>query len=307
MAVRKLYDNGLLDLSAIDVYTRDGPMDRSSERPKHAKSPAKYKIIPPHQVLDSNECYPINTTGKRGVCVIVNMYRPHSCKDIAPIKKLFEKLNYEVIDFDNVKVDEFLSSVTDRSSPLSVYRRISDLKSDSFIFIISSHGNEDSVSFVDVKMKRESIIRYFQNDYCPALAGKPKLFFFQNCRGLEGLTDDLSSLEGEMADAQLKDSKTGKFSHVSNHQSDIVRFYASTHGTASFRDFDGTVFLQCLIEILEDPKKRRRSFNDIQPELCRKVCEKAGKMLNESHKIGCQTPQCETTLLRHYYFCHPHL
>ena len=300
----ELVDNGLLDNSTFNMCYADGPMEPLVKPKFYQESPVDSRI--PRLVLDNEECYPINKTGKRGVCVIVNEYRIHSCEDVLPIRRLFEDLNYEVIPFDNVKREEFISSVTG-SSYDSVHRRISDLKSDSFILILSSHGDEENVIFLDGKLTRESIIQYFLNDYCPALIGKPKLFFFQNCRGNEGMMDDLTNLEGLMSDAQLNHLRTRETPPVSNHQSDIVRFYASTQGAKSFRNDNGTFFLQCLIEILEDPKKKRRSFNDIQPELCRKVCEKAQIQLKENNLIGCQTPQCVTTLFRQYYFCHPHL
>ena len=300
----RLVDIGLLDISTIKVDYRDGPMNRFSTKSKfNPGSPVISKIVPPHLLLDSDKYYPINTTGKRGVCVIVNVYRDNSCRDVLPIQLLFEDLNYEVITFDNVKMNEFISSVTDH-----VYRRISDLKSDSFILILSSHGDEENIYFVDGKLNRESIIKYFLNDYCPYLAGKPKLFFFQNCRGKEGFfMEDLSNMESVMADAQLNHLKTRKISHVSDHQLDIARFYASTRGMAAYRDHNGTFFLQCLIEILKDPKKKRQSLNDIQPELCHKVYEKAQTLFKESDQIGGQIPQLETTLLKRYYFCHPHL
>ena len=307
---QKLFSNGLLKNIIIltKIHVREGQMDCSYPSPKfYPGSPIVSKILSPHLILDSEECYPINTTGKRGVCVIVNQYRPYSCRDIFPIKLLFENLNYEVIDFDNVKVNEFLDSVTDLSSSSSVYRRISDLKSDSFILILSSHGDEENVYFIDEKIPRESLIKYFLNDYCPYLIGKPKLFFFQNCRGKEGMMDNLNDIEWLMTDAKINPLKTRKLPPVSNRQSDMAQFYSSTQGTESFRDPNGTIFLQCLIEVLKDPKKKRRSLNDLQPELCRKVSEKAQILLRENDKIGCQTPQFETTLFKHYYFCHPHL
>ena len=56
---------------------------------------------------------------------------------------------------------------------------------DAFVGIVMTHGQKDNmIQGVDEKfVKTEAILENFNNRNCEALIGKPKLFFFQTCRG----------------------------------------------------------------------------------------------------------------------------
>ena len=238
--------------------------------------------------LDPDKCYPINPTGKRGICLLVNIFRKHSFLDVPPARQIFEGFNYEFRVFDNVTAQEYIESLQ------KVREEIEQLKSDSFIMIISSHGDENNVIFFDGKMiDRSDLVKEFSGDYCPSLIGKPKLFFFQNCRISEGNNEDISKFEPYMTDAAIPNPDYGKPSTIS--QSDILRIYATADGTVAYRDESGSVFLQTLYEILRDPVMKRLPINDIEINLRRMVHEKTGNQL----------PESTTSMMKTFYFCHP--
>ncbi len=62
---------------------------------------------------------------------------------------------------------------------------------DCFVLAILSHGIEGAIYGVDERVvKIEHITTYFEGRQCPTLAGKPKLFFLQACRGGNVCTQD---------------------------------------------------------------------------------------------------------------------
>ena len=66
-------------------------------------------------------------------------------------------------------------------------RELSKLNHSSFdcmIVAILSHGIDGAIYGIDEHLvKVEDIVRYFDGQNCPTMAGKPKLFFLQACRG----------------------------------------------------------------------------------------------------------------------------
>ena len=254
--------------------------------------------------LDSSTCYPINLTGKRGICLLVNIYRKNSFFDVPPARKIFEDLNYEVRVFDNVSVQEYIESLK------KIREEIEKLNSDSFILIFSSHGDQNTVLFADRKrLNRTALITEFAGDYCPCLVNKPKLFFFQNCRGQEGHTEDTSGLEQLMSDAESTDAappKTVSSKPSTTIPSDVLRLYATAEGTVAYRSDSGSIFLQALYEILSDTLLRCLPIGELEMELRRRVLNKSYSTLSEDHKIGAQLPESTTSLTKTFYFCHPH-
>ena len=244
--------------------------------------------------LDLDRCYPINITGKRGVCLLVNIYRKYSFLDVSPAKQIFEELNYEVRVFDNVTAQEYFESLK------KIREEIELLKSDSFIQIFSSHSDSNSVVFADEQRKdRADFITEFSGDICPCLIGKPKLFFFQNCREQKdhiSNTSDLGILETENFRIIHK-SKPSYMLPV-----DVLQFHATIDGAVAYRDERGSVFLQSLYGILRDHNIRCLPFGEIELELRRRVI-KATQSPFEIDKF--QIPETLSTLTKIFYFFQP--
>ena len=65
-------------------------------------------------------------------------------------------------------------------------------RSDAFVLIILSHGFEGGLIYGTdsdengLRVERDIVVQ-FNDRNCPALMGKPKMFFFNTCRGSESI------------------------------------------------------------------------------------------------------------------------
>ena len=119
-----------------------------------------------------------------GVCAIVNneMFSSHTKRvgtdiDEANLTQCFRLLGYSVEVYRNLTAHQI-------ESVFSYYRMCNHSKFDSFIVCILSHGEEGHVFGTDSKsVNLRSIVGQLNADSCQSLAGKPKIFFIQACRG----------------------------------------------------------------------------------------------------------------------------
>ncbi|XP_063447430.1 uncharacterized protein LOC134726961 isoform X2 [Mytilus trossulus] len=108
------------------------------------------------------------------------------------LKKIFKELGFKILSFEDQKADEMLKIATDIAKE-GVHE-----KSDCFVCVVSSHGNEEQTKSdthqaslereqeilgVDGKgIKTSDLIDIFSDNNCKGLCGKPKFFFIQACR-----------------------------------------------------------------------------------------------------------------------------
>ncbi|BHF81356.1 hypothetical protein SprV_0702448600 [Sparganum proliferum] len=139
-------------------------------------------------LMDPNEYYPM-ASPRRGICLIINSMtywhpkfqdRGGCDKDESRIEKVFRDLGFLVKLLRNLSSGEMkaqlkhLGTATDHSTY------------DCFVTVIMAHGGVGEIYGVDGSpFLLHEITAYFTADKCPTLAGKPKLFFIQACRGEE--------------------------------------------------------------------------------------------------------------------------
>jgi len=129
------------------------------------------------------------TSSPRGLALIINnvefdndmySYRKGGEVDSDNLEQLFTQLGFKVESHLNLGRNDttrLLMDFTDRPE---------HRKADMTIVCVLSHGTEhgkvaasDGLA-IDIEV---DILRRFNNDFCPALLGKPKFFVFQACRG----------------------------------------------------------------------------------------------------------------------------
>ncbi|XP_053222755.1 caspase-3-like [Podarcis raffonei] len=114
-----------------------------------------------------------------------------------------------------------------------------------FVSILSSHGEEGIIYDCEgqpVQLKR--IFQILEPERCHKLAGKPKIFFIQACRGVE--IDQGVWLQTDSGEAQ-----TECFSHYLSIPQDTAVMYSCSPGYASFINRWESMFLKALLDLLE--------------------------------------------------------
>jgi caspase 7 len=124
---------------------------------------------------------------KRGVALVINIRsydapnpfelkeRVWSVKDVENLKKTLNYLEFQVILCNNIAKSELEQVMREQS--LVNYKN-----SDCFLCVVMSHGNKEKIVTSDnQEISFEDIMAPIKS--CVSLENKPKLFFFQACRG----------------------------------------------------------------------------------------------------------------------------
>ncbi|XP_006129195.2 caspase-7-like [Pelodiscus sinensis] len=163
---------------------------------------------------------------------------------------------------------------------------------DYFVSILSSHGEEGAI--YDSEGQPVRLTRIFQllsPQRCPALAGKPKIFFIQACRG--------SAMdEGVQLDTDSAGTSDDSVSHYLSLPESTAVMFACSPGYVAFLNPMGSMFLQTLLEFLEG-EERQLELARLMTRINWKVafhCEAKGE--HEGYK---EMPCFVTNMVREVY------
>jgi hypothetical protein len=208
---------------------------------------------------------------KRGIALVINIRtydapnplklkeRVWSEQDVKNLKTTLEYLEFDLRFYENLKANEIRDQI----------QKLADedhSNSDCFLCVVMSHGNEDKIVTSDNKlMSFEEIMAPIKS--CKSLENKPKLFFFQACRGDNEMEnprvrsrsdsgESISSGEGNTDSAINSDSLDTKKKTRKNAESDLLVYNATlpkhyAYGTEK----DGTVFIKNVCQVLNDAYK----------------------------------------------------
>lgn len=193
------------------------------------------------------ECYNMNHKN-RGKCVIFNHEefeldfdkRDGSTMDADRLSKSFGKLGFDVevhLNFTHTEVIETIDKLS----------KIDHTDNDCICIIVLTHGLKgDLLCAKDVAYKSDKIWKPFTADRCTTLAGKPKLFFFQACRG-EGLDD------GVVLSPRSTTSTDSVTSYKIPTHADFLIAHSSAQNFYTWRNpTEGTWYIQCLCDVLDE-------------------------------------------------------
>ncbi|XP_041364306.1 uncharacterized protein LOC121379720 [Gigantopelta aegis] len=119
--------------------------------------------------------------------------RPGSNCDAKALEKMFKRLGFTIKRYNNLEAKQMVTKL----KKVAANRSFDHRKADCFACAILSHGNhvdtksdvfekrwDDVIFGVDgVLVSTKYLLDLFSDDACPELAGKPRLFFIQACRG----------------------------------------------------------------------------------------------------------------------------
>ena len=127
------------------------------------------------------------TSDPLGCCVIINIInfdgdeyeeRNDSFNDVCLIKTAFEALNFSVITYFDLKYEDIFFHLNEL-----INRKECD-HHDAFVLYIYSHGKNNGFITSDNKLiEFDDIIKFFSDKNCGKFSGKPKMIFFDCCRG----------------------------------------------------------------------------------------------------------------------------
>ncbi|VDN98815.1 unnamed protein product [Rodentolepis nana] len=238
-----------------------------------------------------------------------------------------------------VKVFRNLSSGEMQSELAYVGRKTDHSAYDAFVAVIMTHGGLGELYGVNGDaFPVHQLTLDFTAEKCPSLAGKPKLFFIQACRGddyqlgyavpangasegelsmhqgssslnpLQFRSSRLESNEAEDIDEEpaIAAAKLPKKQRLVPSFADFLLSYATLAGFKAQRDpQQGSIYIQTLCHYLELYGKSR-SLLDIVTSVHREVSEKvfreAESTDNDGGTIFQQTPEVRHTLTRRVQF-----
>ncbi|XP_077983419.1 caspase-7-like [Glandiceps talaboti] len=155
--------------------------------------------------------------------------------DAENVKSSFRRLGFDVTQNDDLTVHKMIAL-------LEKVSKDDHRDHDCIAIIILSHGEEDVVYGTDGYVEVDQLTSYFSEDNCPSLAGKPKLFFMQACRGYE--FDDGVIVKSDETDGVGIDSQS------LNLEKDFLMAYATVNGYYSWRNRAlGAWFIQALCDV----------------------------------------------------------
>uniref|UniRef100_A0A1I8I8W2 CASPASE_P20 domain-containing protein n=3 Tax=Macrostomum lignano TaxID=282301 RepID=A0A1I8I8W2_9PLAT len=189
---------------------------------------------------------------KRGLCLIFNQVtfdprtgqstRIGSDVDADNLERSFKQLGFSIMPFRDLSCEKIVSVIKETA-------RKDHSNYDCVAVVLLSHGENGAIYGSDGKIKMEKLFRLLRPDYCPTLAGKPKLFFIQACRGSE-YDKGCEVADGDNGTGRDEEDG-GKLSRIPL-ESDFLYFYSTPPGYYSWRnDIQGSWFIQQLCHVLQ--------------------------------------------------------
>uniref|UniRef100_A0A8C5SUI0 Caspase-3 n=1 Tax=Laticauda laticaudata TaxID=8630 RepID=A0A8C5SUI0_LATLA len=151
-----------------------------------------------------------------------------------------------------------------------------------FVSILSSHGEDGCIMDCQGQaLKLTRIYNILSSERCPHLAGKPKIFFIQACRG--NRFDDGIYLETDSAPEE------DCFSHYLSIPESTAVMFSCSPGYVSFSNQWESMFLKALLEVLEG-EERKLKVNKLMTWINWKVaflCEAKGTVYKGKKEMPC--------------------
>ncbi|KAH9518586.1 Caspase-3 [Bulinus truncatus] len=151
---------------------------------------------------------------------------------------------FKTMGFENIITLHDLTVVQMRDQ----LRKVASLDhSDSscFMCVILSHGEEGYVFGTDEKISIDQLVFPFKGHRCKSLAGKPKIFFIQACRGTE-LDPGVEILEGMETEMEEEVRRIPT-------EADFLMAYSVVPGYFAWRNSTrGSWFIQAVYDIFID-------------------------------------------------------
>lgn len=229
---------------------------------------------------------------KRGYALIINNkifdqkldmgIREGTDRDAASLESSLIKLGFEIKLFHNM-------TAASMREILLKFSKVDHSNRDCFMCVMMSHGENGLIFGTDQEVEIDQLIHPFK--YNPTLAGKPKLFFIQACRG----TTLMEGIDSNPFDIQ--------YCSKIPVEADFLIGYSTIAGYYSWRNSaNGSWFIQSLCNVLNE-NGRNLEIMQLLTAVNRKVAYYFESNTNEPHMHGKKQIPCIVSMLtKELYF-----
>lgn len=256
--------------------------------------------------MDPNEEYKM-AYKRRGLALIFNhenFYwhlrlnsRSGTTADRDNLKTRFKELGFEVKAFNDYKRDQVLEELNKAADA-------NHADADCLVCVFLSHGENGHIYAYDDKIDVDEITALFKGNKCHSLAGKPKIFILQACRGDK---HDDPVVPMDVTDSEMKNEVEvdAGVLYTLPAGADFIMCYSVAEGYYSHREvIRGSWYIQDLCEIL----KRYGStaeFTELLTLVNRKVSYRSVGNCNDRKAIGKKQVPCFASMLTKKLFFRP--
>jgi caspase 7 len=238
----------------------------------------------------------------RGCAVIINNkdfatmpVRTGTDKDANAMYKLLDTLRFErILKYDNLTASNMEKKLKEAS-------QMNHKDSDCFVCVILSHGEKGVIWGTDERsVATEDLYEPFKGDNCPTLAGKPKIFFIQACRGNE--VDNGVLVADDEKDKQEEDEQEADIDVFCTSGSDFLMAYSVVLGFFSWTTSGGSPFIQAVCDVIKK-NWRKMDLLTMMTRVHKKVAyDFESKLKNKDMNKKKQMPCMTSTLTKDVYF-----
>jgi caspase-like apoptosis-related cysteine protease len=168
--------------------------------------------------------------------------------DVKALVKAYTHLGFKNVVFQDQSKEEIKKILDGVSS--------SDLTNHDCIAVtMLTHGNMDELFARDGSFPADEVWQPFQADKCKSLAGKPKIFICQACKGTKknpGAELDKNKLQSDGSNVRI------------GTQTDFIWGFSTCRGEVSYRHCkEGSIYIQALCNVILGDSKRTMDFASI--------------------------------------------
>ncbi|XP_045473672.1 caspase-like [Harmonia axyridis] len=270
----------------------------------------KLEVVPATKFTDgdNDEVYYTRSL-KRGQVLIINnrefktrRLRKGSEHDVECLQSLFKQMSFDVTVHTELSINEMKNQIERFKSFDS--NKISDI----CVVFIMSHGKEEKgKTFVldksDDGLETFWIEEQFNNVNCETFIGKPKLIFYQMCRGSQH--DYASTPATNYGETNLVvtegsvETDSGHMPEPARRRDDMLIGHSTQQGYRSHRDtLRGTWFIQLLCKVLME-----KAHNSNIIELLNEVDRRMKTLMSPDYTV--QTPNITLNGFNKKLYFHP--
>jgi hypothetical protein len=230
---------------------------------------------------------------KRGTALVINIrsYEDDKLKnreikskiDVDNLKRTLEYLEFDFQLCDNFKAEEIEQEIKRQAS------QIDHSQSDCFLCVVMSHGNDEDIFFSSdsIKISFEHIMAPIK--LCETLKDKPKLFFFQTCRGNGDMRKEIYNFKPTDA----------KLTKTIDYESDVLVYHSTFHDYKSWTKNpkiykEGSIFIKSVCDVLSEAYRMLPNNLPLS-----QMITKINKNVSDQKK---QLPDPKNTLTKEVFF-----